>query len=62
MQKMSIKAARVNATLTRKEVAEKIGKKEEDIAAWENKEILLKEDELQILARLYAMPEEYLRQ
>lgn len=59
---MSIKAARVNACLSRKEVAEKIGKKEEDIAAWENKEILINEEEMKKLSQIYAMPEVYLRQ
>lgn len=61
-KKISIKAARVNAGMTRKEVAKRLGKTEEDVVAWESRSALITDTDLTILSELYDMPVRYLRQ
>ena len=54
--KLSLKAARVNADLTQKQVAEKLGKNPMTIASWEKGETSPSIKNLYRLCKLYRVP------
>lgn len=56
MIKISLKAARVNAGLSQKEVAELTGYSNATICSWENGRSFPKQPAIEVLCRLYGVP------
>ena len=59
--KITLKAARVNADLTKDEAAERMGKSKQTIVNWENGKTPIKYVDLMKLSEIYSMPIQYLR-
>lgn len=55
MQKMTLKALRVNAGYTQKEIANKMGKSNKTICRWENGESFPDPIEIDMLCELYGV-------
>ena len=58
--KISLAAARVNANLTQEEVAEKMHVSKQTIINWEKGRIVPGIPEIQMLSRIYDMPQDYI--
>lgn len=61
MPKISIKAARVNAGLTQKEAARRLGINPDTLASYERKSNKLTLEMLRKLAELYRIPADFLK-
>lgn len=61
MQSITLKAARINANLSRKTVAEKIGKSESTIKNWELGLFYPKQPDIEKLCALYGISYDYLK-
>lgn len=61
MPKISIKAARVNAGLTQKEAARRLGINPDTLARYEKKSGKLSLEMLRKLAELYRIPADFLK-
>lgn len=61
MPKISIKAARVNAGLTQKEAARRLGINPDTLASYERKSNKLTLEMLKKMAELYRIPAEFLK-
>lgn len=60
MPQISLAAARVNANLTQKEAAEKIGICKETLISWEKGKTIPRHHQLLQLCELYNMPIDYI--
>ncbi len=58
--KITLKAARVNASLTQEDVAKQLHKNKQTIVNWENGVTEIKVRDLFALSELYGIPVEYL--
>lgn len=57
---ISLVAARVNANLTQKEVAEKMHVTKQTIINWEKGKIIPRIPEIEMLCRIYNIPQDYI--
>lgn len=58
--RISLAAARVNAKMTQKQVAEKMGVSKQTIINWEKGKVVPGIPEICMMSKLYNMPEEYI--
>lgn len=56
MRKFTLKAARVNAGLTQKEAAKKLGVSNRTLSKWENMLALPRADKIEAICELYNAP------
>jgi len=57
---ISLAAARVNANLTQREVAEKMGVSPQTIINWEKGKVAPGIPEIQMLSQMYMIPQDYI--
>ena len=60
MLKISMKAARVNAGLTQKEVATKLNVSNKTVCSWENGETFPSAEKIDALCNLYGIPYDFI--
>lgn len=56
---ISLEAARVNANMTQQDVAEKMGVSRQTIVNWEKGRVAPGIPEIEMLSRLYSMPQDF---